>query len=56
MIQQDCEEQDLHELRLRILANMRFSSQEFDIWWDRVSRKLSDDDIKYLIQYLKEQE
>jgi len=52
----ECNQKDLHELWLMIIANMKFASEEaFNKWWDEISKILSDEDIKYLIQYLKEQ-
>ena len=46
---------DMHELWLRILACIRFSNSEsLDKFVNRLEKILSPDDIRYLIQYLKE--
>ena len=50
--QDDC---DVHELWLRILANIRFADRELmDKFVNRLVDTLPPDDIHYLVEYLKE--
>ena len=50
--QNDC---DMHELWLKILANIRFADKELmDKFVSRLVDTLPPDDIHYLVEYLKE--
>jgi len=55
MMQGSCREKEMHELWLRILANIKFSSEEeLQKFLKNLDKVLTEDDIKYLISYLKE--
>ena len=49
-----CGEKEMHELWLMILANIKFSDErKFQSFLENLDKVLTEDDIKYLISYLR---
>ncbi len=49
-----CGEEEMHELWLIILANIKFSDEKkFQGFLENLDKVLTKDDIKYLISYLR---
>jgi len=49
-----CGEEEMHELWLIILANIKFSDEKkFQGFLENLDKILTKDDIKYLISYLR---